>query len=83
MDDFVSAQCPDWKINKLWSVADFVSALRQEEGLLIQAVNKLMELIHYHNKTFHVWKRGPKGCKLCGKQMIFIRSFDEVEWTSD
>ncbi|KAF7191204.1 hypothetical protein HII31_07227 [Pseudocercospora fuligena] len=83
MDDFVSTQCPDWKINKLWSVADFVSALRQEEGLLIQAVNKLVELIHYHNETFHVWRQGPKGCKLCGKQMIFIRSFDEVEWTSD
>ncbi|KXT12134.1 hypothetical protein AC579_7509 [Pseudocercospora musae] len=83
MDDFVSAQCPDWKINKLWSVADFVSALRQEEGLLIQAVNKLMELIHYHNETFHMWRQGPKSCKLCGKKMIFIRSFDEVEWTSD
>ncbi|EME89178.1 uncharacterized protein MYCFIDRAFT_76536 [Pseudocercospora fijiensis CIRAD86] len=79
MEILVSAQCPDWKINKLWSVADFVSALRQEEGLLIQAVNKVVEFIHYHNETFHGWTQGPKACKLCGKQMIFIRSFDEFE----
>lgn len=83
MADLVGAQCPGWKINKPWSLTDFVEALRQEHELLVFAATKLVELIQYHNEIFHVWRDGPKPCQLCGKQMIFLRSSDDVEWASD
>lgn len=83
MHDLVH-QCPGWRINKPWTLSDFVDALRQEEELLVQAVtNFVIELVHQHDETLHMWREGPRPCELCGKQAVFFRSLDDVEWTSD
>lgn len=83
MDDLVSSQCSDWTMNKTWTMTDFVKALRQDEELLTQALTKFVDLIHHHDESFHAWRNGPKACTACGKSMIFLRTFDDVEWTSE
>lgn len=83
MEDIVSLQWPGWKINRPWSLADFVDALRSEGELLIQAVNKVVDLIHCHDDVFHKGGEGPQSCQRCGKHMILLCSFDSVERTSE
>ncbi|KAK4508457.1 hypothetical protein PRZ48_002196 [Zasmidium cellare] len=83
MEKLISTQCSDWTMNNVWTMTDFVKALRQDEELLIQALTKFADLIQQHDESFHAWRNGPKACTACGKSMIFLRTFDDVEWTSE
>lgn len=83
MEKLVSAQCSDWTMNNIWTLPDFVKALRQDEELLTQALTKFVDLIQTHDESFHAWQNGPTACAACGKSMIFLRTFDDVEWTSE
>ncbi|KAF2209672.1 hypothetical protein CERZMDRAFT_86651 [Cercospora zeae-maydis SCOH1-5] len=62
IEDFLYMHCPSWNLNKPWSVAEFVDALRQEGELLIQAVIKFVNFIQQQNDGFHEWRDSPKSC---------------------
>lgn len=83
VEKLISAQCSDWTMDRVWTMSDFVKALRQDEEFLIQALTKFVDLIQTHDESFHAWRNGPKACTACGKSMIFLRTFDDVEWTSE
>lgn len=76
MEEFLGSHCPDWKINKLWSLTDFVKAVREDEELLIQALVKFLEIVQQHDDNFHLWRENPTPCQQCGKQMMLLRSLD-------
>ncbi|KAI5369914.1 hypothetical protein Slin15195_G007920 [Septoria linicola] len=74
VEDLVRIHSPGWRFNKPWKLIDFVLALRQKEEPLIEAVNKFVELIQWHDESFHEWRDSPSPCQLCGKQLHLLRS---------
>ncbi|CAK1356132.1 unnamed protein product [Cercospora beticola] len=78
IEDFMYMHCPRWNLNKPWSVAEFVDALRQEDELLIQAVTKFVGFIQQQNNGFHEWRNCPKSCSSCGKEVMLLSSSDDV-----
>ncbi|KAM3418354.1 hypothetical protein BST61_g4353 [Cercospora zeina] len=78
IEDFMYMHCPSWNLNKPWSVAEFVDALREEGELLIQAVIKFVRFIQQQNGGFHEWRNGPKSCSSCGKEIMLLCSSDDI-----
>lgn len=79
MQDWFFAQCTEWTVNESWTMTDFVTALRDEHELLVQAVTKFAKLVQEHDEGLQMWRKGPEPCSRCSMNKIFFRSFDKIE----
>lgn len=78
MQDWFFAQCTEWTANKSWTMTDFVTALRDEHELLVQAVTKFAKLVQEHDEGLPMRREGPEPCLRCSMNKIFFRSFDKI-----
>ena len=78
MQQWFFAQCTEWTANKSWTMTDFVTALRDEHELLVQAVTKFAKLVQEHDEGLPKRREGPEPCFRCRLNKNFFRSFDKI-----